>query len=147
MPTVRAGTRSDLPALRRIQAAAIAEPWPELLDMADSPGPGPRLRVVATDRPVGYAVALVAGDAAYVPELAIDPTAQGQGYGAHLLESICTELTADGVGRIRLTARASDGRVRSFYEAHGFEAVDRVAAHFAADNGVVYERRLRPGGG
>jgi ribosomal-protein-alanine N-acetyltransferase len=142
MPTVRAGTPADLSALRRIQAAAIAEPWPELLDLAV--GPGPRLRVVATDRPVGYAVAVVAEDVAVVPELAVDPGTQGRGLGSTLLASLLDELWDAGVGRVRLTARAGDDRARSFYESRGFDAVDRLQAHFADDDGVVYERTPGP---
>jgi ribosomal-protein-alanine N-acetyltransferase len=144
MATVRRADPADLPALQRIQSAAIAEPWTGLFDLAI--GPGPILRVVETDRPIGYAAALVADDLAYVPELAVDPAAQGQGLGSRLLESLCDELAGKGVGRVRLTARAGDDRVRSFYEAHGFEVVDRVTEHFAAGDGVVYERRLQPSG-
>jgi ribosomal-protein-alanine N-acetyltransferase len=143
MPRVRAGEAADLPSLRRIQAAALAEPWPELLALAA--GDGPKLRVVETRRPVGYAVVLTASRTAYLPELAVDPAAQGQGLGSRLLESVVDELAGEGTERVRLTARAADDRAQSFYEAHGFEAVDRVTEHFAAGDGVVYERRLRTG--
>jgi len=123
MPRVRPGDAADLPILRRIQAAAIAEPWPELLELAA--GHGPRLRVVETTRPVGYAVVLTADCAAYLPELAVEPAVQGEGLGSRLLESVVDELVIEGTERIRLTARAADDRTRSFYEGHGFEAVDR----------------------
>ncbi len=145
MPTVRAGEPEDLAALRRIQAVAIAEPWTGLLEAAT--GHGPRLRVVETDRPVGYAVALVADDLAYVPELAVDPAAQGQGLGSHLVDSLLEELTADGIERVRLTARADDHRACSFYESLDFEAVDRVTDQFASGDGVVFEWKLQTGPG
>lgn len=141
MPTARPGEAADLPACRRIQADAVAEPWPKLLELAA--GPGPVFRVVETDRPVGYAVALHATDLAYVPELAVDPAAQGRGLGSRLLESLLDDLAADGVDRVRLTARAGDERARSFYESHQFQPVARVDEHFDAGDGVVYRRRLR----
>jgi ribosomal-protein-alanine N-acetyltransferase len=141
MPAVRPGTAADLPALRRIQAAAIAEPWPDLLELAT--GSGPILRVVDADRVAGYAVALVGGEAAYVPELAVDPGRQGAGFGSALLSSLVEELAAGGVERCTLTARAGDDRTRSFYESRGFVVADRLPDHFADGDGFVYERTIR----
>jgi ribosomal-protein-alanine N-acetyltransferase len=149
MATVRRGTEGDLPAIRRIQTAALAEPWPAVLDLAAGDG-GPRLRVVEAGtktspahQPVGYVVTVTAGHPeAYVPELAILPDRQGEGLGSTLLSSLLAELADDGFQRVRLTARAEDERARSFYEDHGFEPVDRVADHFEDGDGVVLEHRF-----
>lgn len=129
---------ADLERLRAIQDASIEEPWRGLLDSAIGSG-GPIVRVIERDRPIGYAVALVAGDTAYVPEVAIAPPYQERGFGSELLTDLATTVQADGVRTLRLTARASDDRVRSFYENHGFSAVDRLPDHFEADDGVVYQ--------
>jgi ribosomal-protein-alanine N-acetyltransferase len=142
MATVRPGTEADLPLLRRIQTAALTDPWPDLLDLALENG-GPELRVVDDGSPVGYVVAMTAAaPVAYVPELAVEPTRQGEGLGSALLESLLGELDDDGVGRVRLTARADDDRVRSFYRVHGFEPVDHVADHFEDGDGVVLQRQF-----
>lgn len=141
MPTVRRSRPGDGSRLEEIQQAALAEPWPAVLEAALADGPV--LRVVETDRPVGYAVALATEDPlAYVPEIAVDPAEHGQGYGTALLRGLLADLQAAGVERVRLTARASDRRARQFYARRGFAVVDRVAEHFDAEDGVIYERRI-----
>ena len=144
MPTVRPGRPADGPRLHAIQSAALAEPWPALLDLALEEGP--TLRVVATDEPVGYAIALaVDAGPAYVPELAVDPAAQGQGHGSRLLEDLCETLADRGVERVRLTAREVDGRARAFYAERGFAVVERVPDQFESGAGLVLERELAAG--
>lgn len=141
MPTVRPGRPADGPRLREIQADALAEPWPELLELALDDGP--LLRVVETDAPVGYAIALATDDPlAYVPEFAVAPAEHGQGYGSLLLRDLLSTLHDTDVERVRLTARAGDHDARQFYARRGFAVVDRVADHFDAQDGVVYERRI-----
>lgn len=142
VPAVRAGRSADGPRLREIQRAALAAPWPEILNLALEDD-GPLLSVVETDRPVGYAVALVTEDPlAYVPEFAVAPDEHGQGYGSLLLRDLLSTLHDAGVERVRLTARAGDHDARQFYARRGFAVVDRVADHFDTQDGVVYERRI-----
>lgn len=142
MVTVRAGEVADRPILRGIQAAALAEPWPAILDLAAGEG-GPRLLVVDDGGPVGYAVAVTASHPdAYVPELAIHPDRQGAGLGSRLLEALLADLAEAGFERVRLTARADDEAVLAFYRGHGFAVVERVADHFDHGDGVVMERTV-----
>lgn len=144
MPTVRPGRPADGPRLHAIQAAALAEPWPALLDLALEDGP--ILRVVATDEPVGYAIALAADTTlAYVPELAVDPAVQGQGHGTRLLDALCATLADRGVERVRLTAREVDERAREFYTDRGFAIVEQVPDQFETGAGLVLERELAAG--
>lgn len=137
---VRPGRRADLDRLRTIRSAALDEPWIGLLEAAL--GEESLVHVAEADRAIGYAVALTAADHSYVPELAVAPAHQGESHGSRLLEALCARLAADGIDRVRLTARADDDRVRDFYEARDFVAVDRIPGHFDGDDGVVYERRL-----
>jgi len=142
MVRIRPGTADDLPAIRRIQTAALAEPWPDLLDLATGDG-GPRLSVADDGEPVGYVVALTAGHpVAYVPELAVRPDRQGEGVGSALIDALIASLDEAAFERVRLTARATDDAVRAFYRDRGFEAVERVPGHFEGGDGVVLERRL-----
>jgi ribosomal protein S18 acetylase RimI-like enzyme len=141
MATVRPGRHADGPRLHSIQAAALAEPWPELLDLALEGGP--ILRVVATDEPVGYAVAITAdAPLSYVPELAVDPAVQGQGHGTALLKDLCETLAERGVERVRLTAREADDAARRFYTDRDFVVVERVPGQFESGAGLVLEREL-----
>jgi len=142
MVQIRPGTADALPALRRIQTAALAEPWPALLDLTTAEQ-GPRCLVAHDGGPVGYVVVVTASHpVAYVPELAVRPDRQGEGIGSALLDALVASLDADGFERVRLTARVGDGAVRTFYRDRGFEAVERVPDHFEDGDGVVLERRL-----
>ncbi len=142
MATIRPGTAADLPVLREIQTAALTEPWPAVLELALEDG-GPTLLVLDDGSPVGYVVAVTAAHPdAYVPELAVVPDRQGEGLGSALLESLLGDLDDHGFGRVRLTARADDDRVRSFYRVHGFEPVEHVADHFEDGDGVVLQRQF-----
>lgn len=137
--TVRRGRPADLPRLRAIQSAALAEPWPEILAAA---GEGPLPLFVAVDeRPVGYAVVVAPGGAAYLPELAVAPDRQNEGHGSALLDAACAAVAADH-DQLRLTVRAVDVRARRFYENRGFERRDRIPGHFESGDGLVLVRSL-----
>lgn len=139
MTTVRDGRPADLPRLRTIQSA-LTEPWPELLATATE-GPPP-LYVLVDGQPVGYA--LVVGEAdgvAYVPEFAVHPGEQGQGYGTQLMVWLCDHLSGE-YDEIRLTVEASDERARDFYRGHGFEQLDRLDEHFESGDGLLLARTL-----
>lgn len=139
MPTVRSAEPADRDPLFEIQRRTLAEPWPALLETALA-GPPP-LYVVEDGGPVGYATVIPGtGAVAYVPELAVHPDRQGEGFGSHLLEALCGEFA--GHDELRVTVRAVDTRARSFYSEHGFEHVDTVPDHFEAGDGVVLRRPL-----
>ena len=111
MGRVREGTPDDETALRTIQAATLAEPWPALLETALSTpdAGGPTALVLETTAPVGYALVVADGDeVAYVPEFAVHPDHQGEGHGSRLLTALCDRLTAAGYDRLRLTVRVVD---------------------------------------
>jgi len=142
MVLIRPGTTDDLASLRRIQAAALAEPWPALLDLATAEQ-GPRCLVADDGEPVGYVVAVTAGHpVAYVPELAVRRDRQREGVGSALIDDLAAELANEGYERIRLTARADDEPVLAFYRDRGFEAVETVTDHFETGDGLVLRRRL-----
>jgi len=142
MVRIRPADPADLDRLREIQAAALAEPWPELLDTAVD-GPLPVL-VAEDDRPVGYAIVVSGEGRVYVPELAVDPARQREGHGSALLAALCEHLRAEGHDALRLTVQATDDEARSFYREHDFEVVERVEDHFESGDGLVLERPLDP---
>lgn len=145
MATARPGRPVDGPRLHDIQTAAIAEPWPEILDLAIEDGP--MLRVLEADGELlGYGIAIVADDPlAYIPEFAVDPEKHGQGYGTTLLRELAAALHEEGVERVRLTARDGDRHARQFYARRGFAVIDRIPDHFENEAGVLYERRIGMG--
>ena len=139
MTDVRDGRPGDLPRLRAIQAA-LTEPWPELLETATD-GPPP-LYVLEDGQPVGYALVVGDGDSvAYVPEFAVHPDEQGQGYGSQLMDWLCAEL-GEEYDELRLTVEVSDERARGFYRAHGFKKRERLADNFESGDGLLLARPL-----
>jgi len=139
---IREATASDLPALLAIQGAALDEPWPALLRASID---GPPLVLVQDppgmegEGPIGYALVIRADEAAYVPELAVAPPAQGEGHGSRLLEALLDRLEDEGARRVRLTARAEDQGLHSFYADHGFELRERIPDHYEDGDGVLLE--------
>ncbi|WP_459192299.1 GNAT family N-acetyltransferase [Halosimplex sp. J119] len=156
MTAVRTGRRPDLPALRAIQTAVLAEPWEELLAVAVD---GPPVLLVATDSadehdapatndgpatPVGYALAVTDGDdeAGYLAELAVAPDAQGRGHGSVLVDELVERLGESGLEELRVTVREVDERAREFYRERGFERRDRLPDHYESGDGVLLVREI-----
>lgn len=141
MPRIRPGRPEDRDRLRSIQRRALAEPWPELLETAVS-GPPP-LFVLEAHEPLGYAIFLAeTAEVAYVPELAVHPDLQGNGYGSQLLEFLFDHLSEQGYVELRLTVQVIDERVRGFYDSHGFEELERLDDHFRSCDGLLLTREL-----
>lgn len=156
---IREARPDDLPALRAIQAVALAEPWPELLAVAvDGPPP---LLVDADPNPVGYALA-VAGDADgdsddgseddseaesaadRLSDAATDAELQGSEPSAYLVELAVAEgRRGEGRGSALLSAMADrlrdDGFGRLFVTVR---AIDERARSFYADHGFERVARL-----
>jgi len=140
---VREARSADLPRLRAIRAASLRETPQLLLDVAVR---GAGLVLVATEpaatNPVGYALAMRDGDGgvAYLAELAVVPDHRRHGHGSALLSAVLDGLADHR--ELRLTTGADDDRARSFYEAAGFERLERLPDHYPDADGILYGRRL-----
>jgi len=137
---IRDGRPEDWPRLRRIQAATLSDPWPELLEL--SLGEPSLVLVLEADEPIGYALVVPDGSVGYVAEFAIAPDHQGQGNGTVLLQALLERLRTMGIETVRLTARADDERVHAFYRTHGFAVVDEVPDHYDDADGLLFARGL-----
>lgn len=126
---IRPARPADEPRLQAIQSAALDDPWPELLAVAID---GPPHVLVADEGagPIAYALTVPDEPVAYVAELAVAPGLQGQGYGSELLGALLDELREVGFEEVRLTARADDDRVRSFYDGFGFAVEADLPDHY-----------------
>jgi len=139
---IRPARPADEGRLRAIQSAALDDPWPELLDVAID---GPPHVLVVDDGAGAIAYTLTVPDhpVAYVAELAVAPGRQGQGHGSELLGALLEELRDSGFETVRLTARADDERVRSFYESFGFDVEADLPDHYDDGGaGVLLVREL-----
>jgi len=138
---IREGRPADEPRLRAIQSAALEEPWPELLDVAVEGAPHLLVRDVGAG-PVAYALVVPDRPVAYLAELAVAPPVQGEGHGTALLTALLDRLGTAGFERVRLTARADDERVRSFYDSFDFAVDDHLPDHYEDGDGVALVRPL-----
>jgi ribosomal-protein-alanine N-acetyltransferase len=138
---IRPARERDRAYLESIQSAALSNPWPELLDTAID-GPPRTLVVDEGDRPVGYAIVVPDHPTAYLAELAVIPAKQGHGYGSALLGTLLTQLQAEGFESVRLTSRADDTRVHSFYRSFGFDVTERLPNHYDDGDGIVMIKRF-----
>ena len=138
---IRPATAGDEPRLRAIQSAALDEPWPELLNVAVDGPP----HVLVTDDgegPIAYALTVPDHPVASVAELAVAPPLQGQGHGSRLMDALLDHLRSENFERARLTCRADDERVRSFYDSFGFTVADELPGHYEDGDGVLLVRAL-----
>jgi ribosomal-protein-alanine N-acetyltransferase len=144
---IRPATTADLPAIRSIQQASLADPWDDLLEAAVE---GPPVALVATARtrgppntttaghdagspdgqPIAYAIAIPGTEGAYIAEFAVAPSNRGQGTGSRLMTHLLERLAADDFESVRLTVQVGDRRARSFYDSHGFRARSLVPNHY-----------------
>ena len=139
---IRPARTADLPHLRAIQTASLAEPWDGLLEPAID---GPPVVFVVTDeadQPRGYAVAIPQDTVAYLAELAVAPGYRGDGRGSRLLASLCDRLAADGFEALELTVRADDERARDFYDTNGFVEQERLPDHYEDGDGLLLARQF-----
>lgn len=124
---IRDAVPRDERALRAIQRASLASPWPQLLDLGM--GGGAQCLVATapeSDEVVGYALALD-HEQCYLAELAVSPGHRREGYGSALIEAVTERTSAD---ELLLTARADDAGARGFYESHGFGVVERLPDYY-----------------
>lgn len=141
MVQIRQTTTVDGDRLRKIQQAALPEPWLEILDAALSGFPP--LFVALEDHPVGYAIVMPGPEeTTYLTELAVDPDEQRQGYGSALIETVSREQRTEGYNRLVLTVQAVDEGARAFYRQHGFEVCERLDDEYESGAGLLLARDL-----
>lgn len=81
----------------------------------------------------GFAVVKPTG---YVSLLAVDPSEWRRGVGSELVDAV-----SEGSGVVSLHVREDNKRARRFYEAQGFQQVDRLADHYDDGGNALLMRR------
>lgn len=154
--SVRSATVEDVPAIRDLATASwhaaydgslgsetvdtVLAKWYDV-DTLEAQVSDPStvfLLAVRDGAPVGYANAGPATDRSDVSllwRLYVHPDCWGEGIGSRLLDAVEDEL-GDERDVLELTVLATNDRGRRFYEARGFELVDRKPTTLA-DTAVV----------
>jgi ribosomal-protein-alanine N-acetyltransferase len=74
-------------------------------------------------------------DEAHLLNIAVAPTAQGQGLGARLLQHAMREAARDGMDNMYLEVRPSNPCALQIYQAFGFRQIGLRKAYYPAAEG------------
>lgn len=125
----------DLGIVYGIETAAHGYPWSfeNLLDSFE----GEHSCFVLEDNRViiGYAIFLVAVGEAHLLNIAIDPIAQGKGYGKKLLLAILEDARAQGAEEMFLEVRPSNTSASRLYQSVGFNRYGLRKNYYPAKQG------------
>lgn len=119
----RRSVGADRPAILAVDAAAFDDLW-QLddvgLDQAARATPRSHIRVTRGDRIAGYGLFGRADRTGYVQRLAIDPGAQGEGWGRALLADGMRWMQARGARNVFVNTQVENTRALHLYEQAGF---------------------------
>lgn len=145
---IRQAARTDLLAIYRIEKQVFDQPWP--YPAFERFLSEPNFLVAVNGGTVcGYIVADTVDQAGvavgHIKDLAVHPTAQGNGVGRQLLRRAVLGLTVENVARIKLEVRASNTRAQKLYRDEGFEPYKRVPQYYDdGESAIVLVKRPEP---
>lgn len=132
-PTLRRATVDDVTALEKLAADAFGKyverigrrPAPIVADYAELVQTSRTWVLRAGDRVVGMLVTQAKADHLYLDIIAIDPVAQGSGYGLRLLRRAEEDAHELGLPEIRLYTNEAMTENLDFYPRHGYRETGR----------------------
>lgn len=153
---IRAARADDVARLGAVEVAAgelfrtvgmddVAgdEGWPvDQLEAARRDGRVWVAVATATDRPVGYALALVLDGQHHLEQLSVDPAHGRRGLGAALVGAVVAWARAAGAADLTLSTFRDVAWNRPYYEALGFRVVDPADRSPVLQDVVAHEARL-----
>jgi ribosomal-protein-alanine N-acetyltransferase len=134
-----------------IEEASFSDPWSaaSFAGYLSDSNVGRALVTVAQsgERVVGYSVMLFALPDADLANIAVAPTARGQGTGRLLLDRTLMAARAVGTRTVFLEVRASNGAAIKMYEAAGFAQFARRRRYYRdpVEDALVLRLDLAPG--
>jgi ribosomal-protein-alanine N-acetyltransferase len=151
LPSLEIGAMraADLAQVVALEAAAQAFPW-RAQNFNDSLEAGHHAWILRRGAIcLGFSILMYVIDEAHLLNLAIAPTAQGQGLGARLLRHAMREAARAGMESLYLEARPSNRRALRLYHACGFRQVGLRKAYYPAVEGredaLVFRAALESG--
>ncbi len=128
---LRLAEAREVTAMAAIELAVFSDPWPESAFSGLLRQSHARVAVALRDGEViGYCVLLRAADEGEIANIAVSPAVRGQGVGSHLLDDAMHAASAEGVTRLFLEVRMSNGAARALYASREFAPVGRRRAYY-----------------
>lgn len=126
-------------ALAALHAAAFPhEPW-SAADFAAFLKDPTTLLVMGTQ---GFALLRIVLDEAEILTFAVDPVAQGQGYGGAILVDALGQAKARGVARVFLEVAADNASARALYARAGFAQTGQRKGYYARSGAASVDALL-----
>jgi ribosomal-protein-alanine N-acetyltransferase len=146
---IRPATVADVPAIADLELDNLgADAWSESLVAAGVRGELPTITYLVAEvdgRVVGHAVASVVAEIAELQRMAVDPPHRRTGLATALLEGVLTLARGGGADRLLLEVREDNTAAIAFYEAAGFEELDRRPRYYRdGATAVVLRRDVTP---
>ena len=145
--TLRDMTRADLPAVLAMEEELFApDTWTAAMYRDELSLTDTRHYLVAVDEAgavVGYAGLIAYPEEAHIATIGVTTTAQGQGIGARLLDTLLAE--ADTRSRVVLLEVRADNEVaQALYRRRGFTEIGRRRGYYQPSNtdAVVMSREV-----
>jgi ribosomal-protein-alanine N-acetyltransferase len=139
----------DVDAVAAIEQTAFPDPWSRASFVGLIRAPRSELTVAedAARRIVGYSVLLLAGPDADLANLAVAPSARGNGLGRLLLGGVLARARSAGVQHLYLEVRDSNTQAIALYESAGFTAFGRRRRYYKdpVEDARVLRIDLKPG--
>ena len=129
MPELRRASVDDATRLARLARAALAEAWPEA-EFASALARR-ETRAWLAEPEQGFVLGRRADDEAEILALAVAEPARRQGVGRALVAALLAELRAEGVQRVSLEVRGSNGDAQRLYAGLGFAAAGERKRYYS----------------
>ena len=140
---VREASLEDAARLSALSDEAMSEPWNEqsFRDRISSD----RAKVYILGDFLGYAVVYVTADEAELPQIAVDVSHRGNGYGSRLMKYVIESAAKRGAGSLYLEVRESNEVARRLYESYGMEKCGerKDFYHDPTEAAVLYRKDLK----
>lgn len=132
---IRQMTVDDVVPVAAIEARAAGFPWPPSQFVDSYTNKNFCLVLEEEDRLLGFAIFSIVLDEANLLNIAVNPIAQGRGFGRALLVKGIEHLISRNVGKCFLEVRVGNTSAQNLYLSLGFQKVGERRDYYPAQGG------------
>lgn len=144
MTVYRPAVPGDAGALAELCAACLPQPWSAAAFESQLERSGCLPTAWEGERLIGFAVAVLEGDAGYLDLIAVHPACRRQGVAGELLAAVEAWCRAENLSRLLLEVRVSNETAQAFYAAKDYKRLARRRDFYAfpREDGLTMEKEL-----